>query len=538
MQNDILITMDRRKFLSILIFIVVAIVTAIVVFLIVSFWRGDTNNGDGSGFSLFPNRGNNGGVGEQTPDGEGIPDGETPGETGEDRDRLRKLADFPVIAVSGYYRPEKVIVERLRENITVDEAGISQTTQTMEKEAIDVNQLYARYIKQENGAVYTTKIANTLVQKQTTTDVIPYAEDGAIDGSGNNIFYRFYNESTHTIETFLGTINQKIIPPAVCAEPLPGIITADSDPLAITLLQEFLAYNLNANITRDGKLGQGTRTALTTFQSNEGIARTGNADEITIATINNRCLEIIEEKSRQDDPVNLDGIFLTENITDLALSPDKKSVFYIAKRIPETIGVTLDLGTRGFKQILSSPFSEWTASWHKSDSITISTKPAGSVEGFLYTLDTTTGTLQKILDQKRGLMATINPSAQQAFITESTSVGIKSSLLEIKTGKISDTVFSTIPEKCVWAKDAIIIYCAVPDFVNRGTYPDDWYKGKMSFTDSWWSLNTSTGETEQIIDLSREGGEDFDVIMPELDPYELYLLFVNKRTGEPWILEL
>jgi len=532
--------MNRKKFLSILIFIVVAVVTAIVVFFIISFWKGGGNSGTNSGFSLFPNR-NSGTTGED-PATTGKPSGDATGTNDGipgSVSRLRKLADFPVVAITSYTRPEKVIVNRLQEPTPTPEGETPVATEPVfTQEIIDVNQLYARYIKQENGAIYTSKIGSTLTQKQTTKDVIPYAGDGLFDGSGNNVLYRFYNETTNDIETFFGTITEKVIPDAVCAKPFPGALTADSDPLDITLLQEFLAYTLGVDTARDGKIGSGTRTAITTFQGKEGLSKTGSADDATIAVINNRCLEIVEEKTKQKDPIELSGTFLTENITGMTLSPDKSKVFYIAKHVPETIGVVFNFQTRTFKQLLSSPFSEWTPSWHNTDMITMYTKPSGTFSGYLYTIESETGTMHKILDEKRGLLALINPADTHAFITESTGSGMTSSLLDMKTGELEKAPFATLPEKCTWAKDSIILYCAVPEFVERSLYPDDWYKGVISFTDSIWLINTTTGETRQIVDLSQEGGEGFDISTLALDPNELYLLFINKKTGEPWILEI
>ncbi len=219
------------------------------------------------------------------------------------------------------------------------------------------------------------------------------------------------------------------------------------------------------------------------------------------------------------------------------MSPSTEDLVYFTEQKNETIIVTLNFATRALRQVFTTPFSEWTPYWTGKTTVNMHTKPSGLVEGYFYNLDTETGNLSKIEDGILGLTGVAN-SIQNKIFTSSGGDDIISRVFDTINGKNLIVSFSTLPEKCVWAQDGIIIYCAVPDFVGRGLYPDDWYKGKVSFTDSMWSLNTATGETRQIANLSTEGGEDFDVIKPTLEENELYLFFINKKTGEPWVLEI
>jgi|GEM_PF-1647849 len=538
--------MKRKTFLTILIGIVIVIVVGIIAFLIISFWKGNQGGEQDSGFSLFPNRDGNSGV-IKTPDeptDETLVDEPTDGGVTQKVARLRRLADFPVIALSAYYRPEKVVVERIIQTPTeesVDENGeiVIEKAAAAETvtEILDINQLYARYIKHEDGAVFTSKIANTLSQQQTTLGSIPYAGDGLVGNNGKSIVYRFFNDNSQTIETFMGTISKKIIPAAVCATPLLNEITSDSDTSQIILLQEFLAYTLESDVISDGQLGATTKKMLRDFQNLEGLDTTGLADSSTLASINNTCIPIVEEKIAANNPINLDGVFLTENISAMSMSPSTEDLVYFTEQKNETIIVTLNFATRALRQVFTTPFSEWTPYWTGKTTVNMHTKPSGLVEGYFYNLDTETGNLSKIEDGILGLTGVAN-SIQNKIFTSSGGDDIISRVFDTINGKNLIVSFSTLPEKCVWAQDGIIIYCAVPDFVGRGLYPDDWYKGKVSFTDSMWSLNTATGETRQIANLSTEGGEDFDVIKPTLEENELYLFFINKKTGEPWVLEI
>lgn len=538
--------MKRKNFLTILISIVVIIVLAIIAFLIISFWKGEQGSTQDSGFSLFPNRGGSSVV-------------ETPGTTSEDEDeiisedtetgqkipRLRRLADFPVVALAAYSRPEKIVIERIVESKektsdeSTDQEGIIDITIKPEKiiEIIDIDQLYARYIKQEDGAVFTSKIANTLMQTQTTIGNIPYAGDAVVGNNGNDIIFRFFNDRSQKIETFLGTIKEDIIPDSVCAIPFPSTVTTESDEATITLLQEFLIYDLEKDATSDGKFGASTKQELRDFQKKENLTVTGLADALTTSTINNICTSVAEKRIAAKNPKVLNGVFLPENITALSLSPSGEDVIYFVKRELETIVTTLNFDTQSLKQVFTSPFSEWTPYWTGDTRVSLHTKPSGLVEGYLYTLDTEDGNLRKITSGITGLGGMLNSNQDKAFLSGASGT-ITNKILDINTGVKSDVSFKTLPEKCTWSKDSVILYCAVPQSIPTGLYPDDWYKGKVTFTDSIWSLNTATGETREIINLLTEGGESFDVIKMSLEENELFMFFINKRTGEPWVLEL
>lgn len=538
--------MQRKRFLTILIGIVVLAVIGVILFLVLSFARNNNQEGQGSGFSLFP-----GGTGSQidteTPDGnqQETPNEEPVGNT-QDTPRLRRLADFPVVALASHYRPEKIVVERIVETpVTTDEETPveevevePETTAETITEILDINQLYARYVRQEDGAVFTSKISDTLEQKQTTLGAIPYAGDSVIGNNGNSIVYRFFNDTTRSIETFIGNIVEKKIPEAVCAAALPNTITADSDESQIILLQEFLNYTLEKEDgISDGQLGSETRQDIRDFQDLYNLERTGEADVATVNEINNQCLDIIQERSRLNNPTDLGGVFLTDNIVAMSVSPSSDSLVYFTEQENETVAIILDFETRDLRQIFSSPFSEWAPYWTSEEGITLHTKPSGLVEGFIYTLNPADGTLQKLDDDIVGLTGVLNNTQDRLFISQG-GTSINSRIVNTTTGATNNVSFKTLPEKCVWSRDSVIMYCAVPEFIERGLYPDDWYKGRVSFTDSIWSLNTQTGESRQIADLSLEGGEPFDVITPSIEENELFLFFVNKRTGEPWVLEL
>jgi hypothetical protein len=96
-------------------------------------------------------------------------------------------------------------------------------------------------------------------------------------------------------------------------------------------------------------------------------------------------------------------------------------------------------------------------------------------------------------------------------------------------GSVRDLNIKTFVDKCVWSKNNINVYCAVPDD-NISVYePDLWYKGYTNFTDSVYKINTETGESELIVDPF-EYDQDFDLVKLKLDNNEKYLYFIDSKT--------
>src|SRR3989344_3442211 len=106
--------------------------------------------------------------------------------------------------------------------------------------------------------------------------------------------------------------------------------------------------------------------------------------------------------------------------------------------------------------------------------------------------------------------------------------------LNIAGNKLSSASSLTLPEKCAWSKKSKdIIFCALPLAYSPAVYPDDWYKGKISFNDEIVKLNLKDSAIESI------------EILPSVDATNLFLsedetllFFTNKKDGSLWRLKI
>jgi len=230
------------------------------------------------------------------------------------------------------------------------------------------------------------------------------------------------------------------------------------------------------------------------------------------------------------------GVSLPDDIEDMSISPDTGSAFYLFDVGNDTVGTTINLTTNKKVQVFDSPFNEWLSFWPNSKTITLTTKPASGIPGYMYALSLSNKSFSKVFGGINGLTTLASPDGKMVLYADD---GLTLSVYHEDT-KTSDLLgVKTLPDKCVWGQASDVIYCAVPKSIGGGEYPDSWYQGEVSFSDQVWKIDVKTGNTTMITDpLTISGGEDIDGIKLTLDDGDNYLFFVNKKDSYLWELEL
>ena len=83
-----------------------------------------------------------------------------------------------------------------------------------------------------------------------------------------------------------------------------------------------------------------------------------------------------------------------------------------------------------------------------------------------------------------------------------------------------------------------MVYCGVPIDIPEGEYPDEWYKGKTTFSDSLWRVDTENGALEQLARPETDVLEAIDVAHPFLSTAGDFLFFINKKDSSLWSLKV
>jgi len=192
-------------------------------------------------------------------------------------------------------------------------------------------------------------------------------------------------------------------------------------------------------------------------------------------------------------------------------------------------------------QIFDTPLQQINIQWPAATTVAVTTKATASGTGFLYFVNPKTGNFNKIIGGIYGLSTLTNSDASEVLYshTNTAGTGITTSIYNVTTGQSSDLPFNTLAEKCVWSTlQKTDLYCAIPSNIPSGTYPDSWYQGTVSFSDSLWEIDTITGDVHELIDLTKTAGQPVDAENLQLSPDESFIYFINKTDLSLWSFNL
>ena len=281
-------------------------------------------------------------------------------------------------------------------------------------------------------------------------------------------------------------------------------------------------------IDPDGK--NQNRTSNTTIPGIFDVVWSSAGDRAILKYISGNNLNILSARFTAS---STQGIFLSPDIKNITFSPAGDRIAYVTAQNNETQIITATPDNKSQRVIFRSPYSSWRVYWPEAGSIYIVNSPSATLDGFLYKVSVQTGTMEKITGPLLGLNVAGNSKnffASQSLPGEGT---ISSSVINLKAKEIKPTTLKIIPEKCVWSKkDLNVAYCGIPLPLPEAIYPDDWYQGKVSFSDIFAKINASTLAVQTL-----QIGE-IDITKPFLDADEKAAFFINKKDGSLWKADL
>ncbi len=237
------------------------------------------------------------------------------------------------------------------------------------------------------------------------------------------------------------------------------------------------------------------------------------------------------------------SVSLDKNIRWITWSPIEDKIayqYYDPQTEDNNIGLANPDGSQ-WTNILTTRMKNLIVEWLGSGQLAIRTKSSGLAQGVVYTINSMTGDFQKIISETYGLTALWSPLGDKLLFSETDNQGknLKLKIADLAKSTIGELNFVTLPEKCVWSQDNRTLFCAVPKTIsNSTTLPDDYYKGLVSFADSFWIINLDTQEKIQIFIPESEKTTSYDAKELFLSPLEDYLLFINKKDDLLYSLEL
>lgn len=227
--------------------------------------------------------------------------------------------------------------------------------------------------------------------------------------------------------------------------------------------------------------------------------------------------------------------FLPDTISDIAFSPDSRSLAFI-NNLGDSQNIFIATSDfRNQRKIFDNNVPGLEISWPAANIISLKTKSSYAVRGFLYALNPSTGEFNKITEGL-GLDAVWNSDGSGALYSTSDIDGnmLNLKFVDSKTGVIKEIGAKTIAEKCAFLKTSKnLVYCGAPRLDSGQTsFPDVWWQGKVSFQDDFVSIDVSTGAVSNFVSTN------LDVISPKPISDDSYLLFRDKSSGNLWSLKL
>ena len=105
-------------------------------------------------------------------------------------------------------------------------------------------------------------------------------------------------------------------------------------------------------------------------------------------------------------------------------------------------------------------------------------------------------------------------------------------------GEMKALSFATTVKKCVWSKDSVNVFCAMVTGAPLDVMlPNGWDDQTFNSVDSFWKINTRTGEKTRLLDLEKIPGV-IDSESLVLDSEESFLYFRGRRDGSLWRIKL
>ncbi|MFA6554442.1 MAG: hypothetical protein WCS89_02945 [Candidatus Paceibacterota bacterium] len=239
-------------------------------------------------------------------------------------------------------------------------------------------------------------------------------------------------------------------------------------------------------------------------------------------------------------PYSLKGKNLPEGMIDYAVSPKGDNIFMLVKESNSGVGYIANFDGTSVVKIFNTPLTQINVDWPEETTIAITTKGSSSQAGFLYFVNTKTGIWKKIVGPIFGLSTKVSRNAKYVLTSGTNKNGsISTNIYSTSNGTSTDAIIRTLADKCVWGNFyKELVYCAVPSEIESSIYPDDWYKGNISFIDKIWQINATNGEAYLVSSIVDQSDRVIDAFNLGLDMKDDFLFFMNKSDLSFWSLDL
>ena len=233
----------------------------------------------------------------------------------------------------------------------------------------------------------------------------------------------------------------------------------------------------------------------------------------------------------QNDSGSIEGVALPLDATEVEFGSATGTINYILKNTLGSSGYSYNIEKGVSTQLFAIPLRDVHVLW--GTPIYVYTTPSALQEGNLYRVSK--NNLVYVTDGETGLIAFRYDDG--VLLTTPASENEQYFALTNDGRRISQS-FTSLPEKCVQnPAKARSIYCSIPFTIDNERFPDDWYKGAISYSDLLWSIDIETGEATGLSEFLTESGREIDVSKIGTNETGSYIWFINKNDNTLWMFD-
>ncbi len=236
----------------------------------------------------------------------------------------------------------------------------------------------------------------------------------------------------------------------------------------------------------------------------------------------------ISTSSTSSSQYTLEGNFLPDDITNISFSPEGGNIFYTLLIDGRTYGYITPTDLSNRREVFSSDVTSWQMQWDAAEKITAYTNPSSSSQGYVYLINTSDGSFDRLTGGQAALTAQAN-QASNVLTTSDEGTHVYST----DNSETSVSIDTIADFKCGWRDSTSVAYCGVPK--NGSGNLDAWLQGRTSYNDILYSVVSNNGNVNQLIDLSDVSGEPVDVIDLHQNGSGSHTVFKNRLDNYLWL---
>lgn len=252
------------------------------------------------------------------------------------------------------------------------------------------------------------------------------------------------------------------------------------------------------------------------------------------AYVDNMRQTMVRKVNEPDSPIRETEIKLPLNARDIAFDQEGKYFSFIVPEETGAAGYRYTFSKETSERLYKIALRDVRALWGLTNYVY--TTPTLAQKGFIYRVSGD-NMLNFTTDGAPGLTGFMHNN--DVIVTKFSDSKLESTLLNDydRTSDPPTLSIPILPEKC--ASAAKVLVCGAPkESVTDQSFPDSWYKGTTSFSDSLWTINTGAYTSTLLIDILGEGGREVDVYKIGIDSEGKRVWFINKNDNTLWMYDM